>query len=225
MMVRFQTDLMVQLSDFGFKKGVIYESIVSTLNPDSTPNAAPMGIKIQDEKHLSLNIFNTSATLLNLKAKKCAVINFTGDIEIFYKSTFKEANPNGKVPAEWFVQADFVEAPKLRFADIIVEASAMDFKQIGSEKTEITCRTEHITSEAKYPQLYSRAVALTIEAIIHGTRVKTCINNPQKQVDTAKLVEKIRDYADVVERVAPNSIYTTVLNDLQKRIEMWRKKP
>jgi hypothetical protein len=182
-----------------------------------------MGIKIPDEKHLTLTIFNTSTTLQNLKTTKCAAINFTRDIEVFYKSVFKEANPEKKVPAEWFIQTDSVKAPKLQFADTTLEVLAVDFKPIGTEKTEVTCRIEHITSEVMYPQPYNRAAALTLEAIIHGTRIETYLNIPQKQTETAKLLEKIHDYADIVERVAPNSIYTVVMADLQKRITLWRQ--
>jgi hypothetical protein len=203
---------MVKLTDLGFNKDVIYESIASTFNPDETPNAAPMGIKMQDETHLSLDIFNTSSTLRNMKTKKYAVINLTSDIDAFYKSAFKEANPGKKVPHEWFVKSDFVEAPKLRFADAAVE-------------TAVSCRVEHVTSTAKYPQVYSRATALTLEAIIHATRVEVYLNSPQKQKETANLIEKIQDCAGVVERVAPNSIYTAVLADLLKRIGSWRHKP
>jgi hypothetical protein len=223
MSVRLRADLMGKLTEFGFKKGIIYESIVSTSNPDGSANAAPMGVKMQDETHLVLTIFNTFATLRNLKAKKSAAVNFTGDIEVFYKSAFKEASPGGRVPAEWFAKSDFVEAPRLRFADTAVEVSAISFRPVGNEKTEVTCRVEHIAWETKYPQVYSRAAALTLEAIIHGTRVEAYINNPQKQGEAAKLIDKIRDCADVVKRVAPDSVYTEVLADLLKRIDMWRQ--
>ena len=99
------------------------ETIVSTYNPDGTPNAAPMGITMQDQQTLSLNIFNSSSTCRNLKANKCAVINLTSNIEVFYKTTFKEANPDGKLPQEWFEKSEVVNAPKLRLADATVEVS------------------------------------------------------------------------------------------------------
>ena len=104
---------MAQLTDLGFVKDTIFETIVSTYNPNGTPNAAPMGTIMQDPQTLNLNIFNTSQTNLNLKANRCAVINLTSDIEVFYKTAFKEANPNGQVPQEWFLNAEVVNAPKL----------------------------------------------------------------------------------------------------------------
>ena len=36
--------LMAKLTDLGFSKGIIFETIVSTYNLDGSPNAAPMGV-------------------------------------------------------------------------------------------------------------------------------------------------------------------------------------
>ncbi len=133
---------MVKLTDVGFSKGVVCETIVSTYNADGSVNAAPMGLKIQDEEHLTLSIFNTSSTCRNLKAKQCAAINLTRNIEVFYKSTFKEATPDGKVPSDWFVKAVVVEAPKLRFAEAVIEVSAVELPSVGVDQTEFCCKVE-----------------------------------------------------------------------------------
>ena len=53
---------MVKLSDLGFLKGIIAETIVSTYNDDKTPNAAPMGILMEDEHHLTIDLFNSTIT-------------------------------------------------------------------------------------------------------------------------------------------------------------------
>lgn len=215
---------MVKLTDLGFRKGVCCETIVSTYNPDGTSNAAPMGLKLLDEQHLSMSIFNTSSTCRNLKEKKCAIVNLTSDIEVFLKSTFKEANHGGKVSGDWFAKADLVEAPKLRSADAVVEVSVAHLEDDGKERTRFSCKVERITAEGKFPQVYCRAMPLTLEAITHATRVKVFINFPEKQKEVSKLIETIQNHAYVVERVAPNSEYTTVFDDLQCRINSWRVK-
>jgi hypothetical protein len=215
---------MAKLTDLGFKKGVCCETIVSTYNPDGTSNAAPMGLKLLGEQHLSMSIFNTSLTCRNLKEKKCAIVNLTSDIEVFYKSTFKEANHNGNVPADWFVKADVVEAPKLRSADAVVEVSVTHLEHDGKERTRFSCKVERITTDAQFPQVYCRAMPLTLEAITHATRVKAFINLPEKQKEASELIETIQNHAYVVGRVAPNSEYTAVFEDLQCRIDSWRVK-
>jgi hypothetical protein len=68
---------------------------------------------MQNLQTISLNIFNSSNTNRNLKTSKSAVINLVDDIEVFYKTAFKEANPEGSLPQEWFIKAESVDAPKL----------------------------------------------------------------------------------------------------------------
>jgi len=216
---------MAQLTDLGFRKGLCCETIVSSYNSDGTSNAAPMGLKLLDEKHLSMSIFNTSSTCRNLKEKKCAIVNLTNKIEVFYKSTFKEANNERKVPAEWFVKADIVDAPKLRFADAIVEVSIAHLEQDGKERTRFLCKVELLTAVEQFPQVYCRAMPLTLEAITHATRVKAFINIPEKHTEVTKLIETIQNHAYVVERVAPNSEYTAVFENLLHRIDSWRVEP
>jgi len=216
---------MAKLTDLGFKKGIYCETIVSTYNPDGTSNAAPMGLKLLDEQQLSMSIFNTSSTCRNIKEKKCAVVNLTSKIEVFYKSTFKEVNHDRKVPAEWFGKSDVVEAPKLCSADATVEVSVAHLEPDGKERTKFACKVELLTAAEQFPQVYCRAMPLTLEAITHATRVKAFINLPEKQKEATRLIETIQNHAHIVERVAPNSEYTAVFEDLQHRIDSWRVKP
>jgi len=213
-----------KLSELGFTVGVNGEAIVSTLNPDASPNAAPMGLEMTDEHHLQLNIFNTSSTCRNLKKKKCAVVNLTGNIDVYYRTAIKEANPQEKLPSDWFVKSETVEAPKLSFSDAAIEISVNSTHDIG-ERTMFLCKVEKITAKKQYPQVYCRAMPLTIEAITHGTRVKAFIGNPEKQQMVAQLIETIQNHARIVERVAPNSQYTAVFIDLLKLIAQWRSVP
>ncbi len=215
---------MVELTDLGFSKDMFSETIVSTYNPDGSINAAPMGLKMQDTKHLFMSIFNTSSTCRNLKFRKQAVVNLTSNIEIFYKSAFKEANIDGKIPTQWFARADVVEAPKLSSSDGSIEVLIGSISDDG-ERTEFSCKVKSLSAMKKYPQVYCRAMPLTLEAITHATRVKAFMKVPKKQKEVSELIETIRNYTHIVERVAPNSEYTSVLVDLLNRIDSWRAKP
>jgi hypothetical protein len=86
----------------GFCKGEISEVILSTYNLDREPNSAPMGMVMLDEQHFTVDIYNTSSTCQSIKQNKCAVVNLTGNIEFFYRSAIKEANPSGRLPNDWF---------------------------------------------------------------------------------------------------------------------------
>jgi hypothetical protein len=64
----------------------------------------------------------------------------------------------------------------------------------------------------------------TLEAIIHATRVREFLNDTGEQKKVSKLLELINNYNCVVNRVAPNSVYSLVMADLMKRIDSWRSK-
>jgi hypothetical protein len=212
--------LTVELTSLGFKKNLITEAIVATYNFDDSANAAPMGLKLLDNQYLSISIFNNAATCRNLKAKKAASVNLTRDIDVFYKTTFKEANPNGTVPAEWFEDCKTVKAPKLCSADATVEVSVVDV--ISNEKqTSFSCKIQRVSAEKRLPQVYCRAMPLTLEAITHATRVRAFIKEPQKQEELAKLLKTIQDCVTIVYRVAPDSQYSSILDDLLCRIRSW----
>jgi hypothetical protein len=215
---------MVTLIDLGFLEGIIFETIVSTYNQDGTPNAAPMGVTVQNNQTLCINLFN-SQTLKNLQANKCGVINLTSDIEIFYRTAFKEANPDGNLPREWFVKADAVNAPELRSANATVDVSVTSMERINAEKTKVLCKVERINATQKYHKVYCRAMSATLEAIIHATRVKAFAVDENKQQQVKQLLEIIGNCNEVVNHTAPESQYSSVMADLTKMMASWRNKP
>jgi len=216
--------LTAKLTDLGFSKNMIAECIVSTYNLDGKPDAAPMGVIMEDEQHLIINFFNSSTTCSNIKANRCAIVNLTSNIELFYKTAFKEANPEGNLPIEWFEKAKAVNAPKLRLADATIEVSVIDITPIGTVKTRAVCNVELVQATRKFPKVICRAMDATLEAIIHATRVKAFLNDEGKQEQVRKLSFLIDNCSDVVNRVAPNSVYSSVTADLIKRIDSWRTK-
>jgi hypothetical protein len=213
------------LADIGFCKGVISEVILSTYNSNKEPNSAPMGMVMLDEQHLAVDIYNTSSTCQSIKQNKCAVVNLTCNIEFFYRSAIKEANPSGRLPSDWFKNSRGVNAPKLKLADATVEVSAQEMVPLANGKTHFVFKVESIQAPCKYPQAYSRALPLTVEAIIHATRVKALTNDQTKQKKLEQLLGLIESYSEIVSRVAPNSSCSLVIADLTRRIEVWRKKP
>ncbi len=213
---------MVDLTELGFQRGVIVETIISTYNEDGTPNAAPMGAIMQDQSHIVIRFFNSSSTLQNIKSKRSAVANLTNNVEFFYKTAFKEANPNSKLPEEWFEKAKSVDAPKLSNVDAIVEMSSDDLLPFGKEKTKVVFRVGLIEASKKYPLVYCRAMSATLEAIVHATRIKAFVRDENQQVRVQKLLEMVLHYNDVVNHVAPDSSYSSIMADLLMKIDSWR---
>lgn len=212
-----------KLTDLGFSKGIIAETIVTTCNKEGKPNAAPMGVIMKDEQHIIINLFNSTLTYTNIKTNSCAVINLTKSIEIFYKTAFKETNPGSKLPSEWFEKAKTVNAPRLRLADATIEVSITNLVPISADRTQAECNPELVQAKLKYPQVHCRAMSQTLEAILHATRVKALLNNEKEQNHVCKLLEIIANCSDIVNRVAPNSTYSLIMIDLMKRVDSWQE--
>ncbi len=217
---------MIKITYLGFSQGVIVETIVSTYNSDGQANAAPMGVTINRPQQVVLRIYTSSLTYKNLQLNKTGVVNVVHDPELFYKTAFKEVNPNGRIPQDWFEKAKKIEAPKLRAADAYIEFTVEEIKQIDPERAEVMGDVNHIEATKILPRAYCRALFATIEAIVHATRVEAFMTpeNRKKQEQALKLLEKIKECNDVVKRVAPNSRYSEIMTDLNQRINSWRVK-
>ena len=75
------------------------------------------------------------------------------------------------------------------------------------------------------PIVYCRAQFATIEAIIHSTRIEAFINgNNQQKKEAYDLLELVNICEEIVNRTAPNSIYSKIMNQLIQKIDLWRNK-
>jgi len=213
-----------KLADLGFSKGIITETIVSTYNAEGQPNAAPMGVTMENSQRIAIKPYTSTLTYKNLQLKRCAVINVTANPELYYRTAFKEANPKGRIPQEWFEKAETVDAPKLRMADAHIEVSVADISAFDAERATALCQIKLIKAPKVLPKAYCRASSATIEAVIHATRVKVLVNDKNEQKHVHRLLEMIKNCNDVVNRVAPNSRYSEIMADLTNKIDSWRAK-
>jgi hypothetical protein len=214
---------MVKLTDLGFSKGVIFETVLSTYNDKGEPNAAPMGVIMKNERCVLIRVYNSSLTYQNLLSKKSAVVNVTSDVELFFKSAFKDANPGGKTPPIWFVKAETVDAPKLSMSEATIEISVEKMTPIDAEKTEAVCNVELIRAMRVFPKAYCRAFSATVEALIHATRIHFFLKGDKKQSEQAmQLMKAFASCRDTVDRVAPESRYAEIIAHLEMEVESWR---
>ena len=68
-------------------KNWVYETIVTT--PDKQPHSAPIGISTPDHKKIVLKLYKTSKTYENIAKSRVFVVNFVGDVELFYRAIFE----------------------------------------------------------------------------------------------------------------------------------------
>jgi len=214
---------MVKLTDLGFSKGVIVETVVSTFNEKGEPNAAPMGVIMKNQHSVSIRVYNSSLTYQNLFSRKSAVLNVTSDVEFFLKSTFKDANPEGRMPRDWFEKAETIDSPRLRKAEATIEISVEKMIPIDAEKTEALCNVKLVEVAKILPKVYCRAFSATVEALIHATRINLFLNGDEKQREkAAQLMNAFASCRETVDHVAPKSRYTEIMAYLGKKVESWR---
>jgi hypothetical protein len=209
------------VADLGFLKNIVVETIVSTYSPDGQPTAAPMGVEAEDELHVVIRPYVSTLTYRNLRLKRSAVINVTSNPELYYRTAFKETNPGAKVPREWFGRAEAVDAPRLLLADAFIEASVTNIGLLPGGRAEVLCDIKLVDFSKVFPRAYCRAVSATIETIIHATRVKAFLALREHE-EAGRLVELIKYYRTIVDRVAPGSRYSEIMTDLIQRISSWR---
>jgi hypothetical protein len=211
---------LTDLVDLGFVDGLIMETIVSTFDSTGEYDAAPMGI-VKNRDQLTIKPFTSSLTYKNLKTTKCAVVNITSDPKLFYITVFKEANPNGKLSPELFEEAKTIPAPKLREADAAIEVK-VNKSSLSCDRAEFLCDIQHVNSPKALPKVYCRAQFATIEAIVHATRIKPFLKGTEQQKKQAlRLLELVDVCQDIVDRTAPNSYYSEIMADLNRRIIVW----
>ena len=183
-----------------------------------------MGVTMQNQETLTIDIYDSSQTSHNLKTNKSAVINLTTAIELFYKTAFKETNPEGNLPLNLFQKTATVNAPKLHSADATIDVSVVNMDPIGEKKTRFFCKVKGINAVMMCPQVYCRAMPATLEAIVHATRIKVFANDEKKKEQVSCLLQTINNCNDIVNRTAPNLTCSVVMTDLMKRIDSWRNK-
>ena len=108
-------------------------------------------------------------------------------------------------------------------ADASINISLEELVPINLEKNKAIINVESIVATQKFPQAPCRAMSQTLEAIIHATRVRALANDETQQKKVGHLLEMISDCDKVVKKVAPNSSYVVVMNDLIRRLVVWRK--
>ncbi|MFQ5710670.1 MAG: DUF447 domain-containing protein [Candidatus Geothermarchaeales archaeon] len=210
------------LNRLGLLEGHIYETVVSTYRDDGEPHAAPMGIVLGEPGELIIRPFKTTLTCANLLRSRCGVANVTSDPEIFYRTAFKEANPGGRVPPEWFEAAEEVEAPRLKSADAHIAFVVTQVEEESGDRARVTCKIMGVEMERVFPRPYCRGVFATIECIIHATRIREYLSRGWVE-DAEELLRLMSHYRSLCERVAPNSRYTSILSELDEYIKAWKQ--
>jgi len=213
------------LSHLGFAPGEVVEVILTTVAADGLPNAAPMGVWVHEDWSLSLRPFRDTLTARNMTEIPEAVINITNDPYIFFRTAFKEETAGGEELS--FEHAKSVKAPRLRGMLGYIEVSLKPSESqqaVSAPKSEpdvmqFACFVRKVDAPARPPAVHSRARCAAIEAVIHATRIRAL-----HTVDPARskqLLARIQESLALVQRVAPGSTHTKVVEETLRLVQRW----
>jgi len=205
------------LEEMGFHMGGVSETILTTVNLDSSFNATPMGV-ILASSGLELRPFKSSSTYENLLGNPKACINVTDDPELFFLTAFKNQIIEGF--SSLVVDEEMRLIPAL--AHIFVEVT--EIQDISESRACFICNVNNIEVPTTIPHAFSRGRAEAIEAIIHATRIEV-FSREGRLDDVERLIKRFTECKVVVERVsAPESVENRVVGALEKMIAVWRAK-
>lgn len=186
---------MIDLHSVGMRKGMLYETIITTINPDKTPNAAPIGVICKDKDEIVIYLHEGSRTVKNIKNSKIFVVNILKDPLVFAESTL------GNLPAEHFLE--FKDNYSIKNADAYFLVKVNDLKdierkdQFGIDKsTIIRADVEKIVVNNECVEPLNRAIYGVLEALVYLTRKEMVSGETEKLYNL-----RIKEISRIVNKV------------------------
>lgn len=209
-MLMNETQVVESLSRLGFSEECIVETIMVTLNEDSSRNPAPMGV-LRRGGTLIVTPYKTSKTYENLKRGGSASINITDSPLLFLATAFKDEINDQPVTAEMSVEG----------ADAVIQT------EIGEQLTDYDLKVDfkiiprNIDIKTGHPFVFSRGRSEAIEAIIHATRIKV-FHEDNRDKKVQELVEKVKECIATINKISSEgSAEAEVAITLVSLIKKW----
>ncbi len=178
----------------------IYEAIATTFNENKKPHSAPAGFYTKNFRTIIVELYKTSGTYKNIIREREFAINFTDEIQIFYKSAISKKGLE-------YAKAGKIDAPILKDADGHIGLKVTGVKDLG-DKVEIESEIINFKLNKKV-NLINRAKSLAIESIINLTKIPYVSDSDKKF-----LKKETRKYRKIIKKVAPDTEYEIIAEKL-----------
>jgi hypothetical protein len=200
-----------KIDDLGFETGIIYETIITSMDRLGRPHAATMGALFEKSGGsvlFRIKAYPSSKTGENLLLTPFGVLNVT-DPELLVEAALD-------LCAEFdYAESNSIKVPRLSRATAWIEFRVINATR-RDELVEFTCSPLYVGHLEVKPKPYTRAVFALIEAAIHASRIK-----PYKEMGLSdkatELYESAKKYLEIVERVAPNSRYALIARKIREK--------
>lgn len=167
----------ININSIGMEKGSQYETIITTISPDGSKNAAPIGTIAYSENEIMMRIFTTSHTAQNIMKNREFISNITSNPKIFTLSTI------ANLPEEYFTDEDI---PVLKDCDGYLKCKVKTLKEarkkndpVNSDGKSIVIKAEvcEIVKNKECPQIVNRGLYMLIESLVNYTRIDMVDDN------------------------------------------------
>jgi len=161
------------------EKGLLYETVVTTVNDDGTSNAAPIGVICKDKDEIVVYLHQGSSTVKNIKRNNSFVVNILKDPMVFVESTL------GDLPQNYF------ESHKNEFyiknTDAYFIANVISLKDVEREDkfgvsvvTVVRAKVSDLIKTKEHVEPVNRAIYGIIEGLVYLTRMDMVSGDMEK---------------------------------------------
>jgi len=161
------------------EKGLLYETVVTTVNKDRTANAAPIGVICKDREEIVVYLHNGSRTVLNIKRNHRFIVNILKDPMVFVESTL------GDLPNKYF--EIFKNEFYIKNTDAFFMAHVTSLKDVEKEDnlgisvtTVLRAKVSDITKKKENVEPLNRAIYGIIEGLVYLTRMEMVSGDIEK---------------------------------------------
>lgn len=186
---------MQNLSNIKMKRGLLYETIITTKNSDGTPNAAPIGVTCKNESQIVLYLFEGTHTLQNIKSNGRFIVNILKDPLIFTQSTL------GELSIDYFKMHKnefYIEKTDAFFSAILTKSKEIE-KEDNISKSKLTVITAYVNEiiiKNEDVEPLNRAIFAIIESLVYSSRIDIVDDKTARQY-----LDRITEMSRVVSRV------------------------
>lgn len=185
----------MDLGSIGMEKGLLYETIVTTVNDDHTPNAAPIGVICKNNKEVVAYLHHGSKTVRNIKRNHSFSVNILKDSMVFVESTL------GNLSDNYFEQ--YANEFYIKNTDAFFIAHVTSLKDVEKKDnfgvsltTVLTAEVSNIIKKKENVEPLNRAIYGIIEGLVYLTRMEMVSGDMEKfyrrrMTEISRIVNKV----------------------------------
>jgi len=217
--------MMASLRELGLRDSP-GEVILSTLNPDSSPHAAAVGVRARGEGEVEMLLFHPSVSLSNLRREGEGVLNVTDDASLLVRVGLKNLLPPPKLE---FLPSKAVRTPKISgmrgYAYLRVKR--VEEREVEDELGTSTahlflCKAVEVEVNSPGVKPFLRSEFFLLEAAVKASRILVA---RERGLKVRRMMEELRRLVEECLRLSPSSREAETARELleavERRVGMW----